>query len=550
MKGRCCSFFRRPGRRGPRARWLAVLGVMWCLAASATRAQVVPVGDVLEDYVRLLQLRGTDPALPSHQVRPLRSRPDTFAADATEHPWRTLLTPGAKGPSRFELLDPQVYAFWNTARAFGQNDGPVWQGRGGTAAVSFGAVARLGVLTAVLRPRFFHARNTHYPLSRYSAHPGRSAYATPLRPDIDLPQRFGPDPYTRFDLGDSYVRADYRGIAAGVSNENMWWGPARRNALLMSNHAPGFVHAFVGTSGAADVGVGRLEARWLWGALEESPYFDEAPENDRRFITGAVAAFSPEALPGLSLGAARVIMLGHDVERRLVADYLGAVVPARRPGARWEAGDLRMFTLFGRWVLPANGFELYGEWGLGNRRFGARELLAELDRGRAFTLGFQKSFDLGARRLGRLGMEVTTLEAPREVGRRLEEAQGGGYFYTHPVVAQGYTHRGQVLGAGIGPGANSQHLQFDVFGPSGRIGIFGFRQTRDNDRYYSRPEANLAEHEVWVGGGLQGYLVGPGFELGLDATYVRLLNEWYLFFNDRTNLNLALVLRSRFSRIR
>ena len=37
-----------------------------------------------------------------------------------------------------------------------------------------------------------------------------------------------------------------RGV--GISNENQWWGPGISNALILSNNAPGFPHAFVRTA--------------------------------------------------------------------------------------------------------------------------------------------------------------------------------------------------------------------------------------------------------------------------------------------------------------
>lgn len=42
-----------------------------------------------------------------------------------------------------------------------------------------------------------------------------------------------------------------------------------------------------------------------------------------------------------------------------------------------------------------------------------------------------------------------------------KEIRTGGIWYTHSQVLDGYTNRGQVLGAGIGPGSNLQSLDIN-----------------------------------------------------------------------------------------
>ena len=42
--------------------------------------------------------------------------------------------------------------------------------------------------------------------------------------------------------GQSSIRYDLGALTAGISTENMWWGPGIYNSMLMSNNAPGFLH--------------------------------------------------------------------------------------------------------------------------------------------------------------------------------------------------------------------------------------------------------------------------------------------------------------------
>ena len=134
------------------------------------------------------------------------------------HPWHHLLDRYRQPhgmTSRFGVFDALGEAYWNSARPYGQNDGAVWQGKGGTVAFSVGVFARYGVVSGVLRPSFIHTANAGFELSALPVASGRSPYAYSLRPDIDTPQRFGTDPYSTVDLGQSYLRIDYKGLVKG-----------------------------------------------------------------------------------------------------------------------------------------------------------------------------------------------------------------------------------------------------------------------------------------------------------------------------------------------
>ena len=54
-------------------------------------------------------------------------------------------------------------------------------------------------------------------------------------------------------------------------------------------------------------------------------------------------------------------------------------------------------------------------------------------------------------------------------------------FYAHHRVTQGYTNRGQWLGAGIGTGGNSQYLSFTVYHKKGSFTLFGQRRNPEMD---------------------------------------------------------------------
>lgn len=538
---------------------LLTLLVIACGARGA-EAQGVPVGDAVEDYARLLQVAGHLPPALSFSVRPVRMV-DVAAADEGEtiHPWQEAIRPYATAARReaglrVSFYDPVVNTYWNSTRPSGQNDGPVWQGKGLTGAVTAGVFIRAGAVSMAVRPTFMVNQNAAFPLAPAWVVKEWSPYGYPLLVGgIDMPQRFGPEAFSTFDLGDSFVRLDYKGVALGLSNENLWWGPGRQNALIMSNHAPGFPHAFLGTSGSVDVGLGRLEARWLTGYLEESAYFDTRPDNDERFVTGAAVVFAPGGVRGLSLGATRMFVLSLIDKRPTLEDHLllfqelfkKGLASSENPSGL-DAKD-QMLSVFGRWVLPESGFELYGEWARGDHSWDLRDFVTEPEHGSAYTLGFQKAFLRSPARFLRLTAELTRLEAPKTT---LLRSEGAGFFYLHGSVRQGYTQRGQVIGAGIGPGANSQHLGLDLFTPRGRTGVFLDRVVTNNDQYYNLPGRHDGRNEAELRGGFSGVLFLQNVELQGGLSLGLMLNRYYERGRDTVNLNAALGLRTRIGRLR
>ena len=54
-------------------------------------------------------------------------------------------------------------------------------------------------------------------------------------------------------------------------------------------------------------------------------------------------------------------------------------------------------------------------------------------------------------------------------------------FYAHHKITQGYTNKGQWLGAGLGTGGNSQYLGIELFYPQGKSLIYVYRYNPDLD---------------------------------------------------------------------
>ncbi|HET8713760.1 MAG TPA: hypothetical protein VFM23_08790, partial [Gemmatimonadales bacterium] len=168
----------------------------------------------------------------------------------------------------------QTVTVYNSAFAFSLNDGALWAGRGWNQLVRAGVRARWGRVTLMLAPELVSSENR--------------AYAVPsTRPySIDLPERFGARGFSRLEPGQSTLALDLGAVTVGASTANEWWGPGIRNAIVLSNNAPGIWRGFVRFRR------GNFSARWFLGGLFESPYFDTSAANDRRAISAAQVTWS------------------------------------------------------------------------------------------------------------------------------------------------------------------------------------------------------------------------------------------------------------------
>ena len=117
-------------------------------------------------------------------------------------------------------------------------------------------------------------------------------------------------------------------------------------------------------------------------------------------------------------------------------------------------------VLFGRWVFAPHGLEIYGEWARFEEPSSFKDFLEFPQHSSGYTAGFQwvQASNPWTQRL-RAQVEITNLEPSSTFRHRSPFSS-----YASRVVPHGYTHKGQVLGSGIGPGASSQWL---ALGPPG-----------------------------------------------------------------------------------
>jgi hypothetical protein len=417
----------------------------------------------------------------------------------------------------WSALGPMAQTVWNSGTPLSLNDGALWAGRGANARLVAGVRLAWGPVSLVVAPQVVYSQNREFeppdPRIAPAMPPERSPFASPWHVSpgsIDQPLRFGDSGFTRLDPGQSALTFRAAGFAAGIATEDQWWGPGIRNAIVMSNNAPGFPHVFLRTARPLGTAAGSFEAKWLVGGLSESRYFDNDSTNNLRSLSAMALTWTAPFEPGLTLGLARAVYAPADGWGQALTRWLKVFTDPGRPNDHPPSdtsrapGPDQVYSLFGRWVLPGLGFEVYGEWSRTELPASLRDLLVQPDHTRGFTLGLQWATPAGRAdaSLVRLQGEITYLEEGPSFRDRPQES-----YYASRAVIQGYTNRGQVIGAAVGPGGSGQWLAVDYLAPRWRVGLFGNRIRWENDALYRMPEGapgnHYCMHDVSIFGGLR-----------------------------------------------
>jgi hypothetical protein len=553
---------------------IKILILCFCLAGlplTEIWAQPIPIGSAKEMQFRLLQLLSDSTVTTSFLNRPVwdSSYQEVFNPSNTRsgrwwgQPWE----PKEISFSIFNYklntgaYDAVFKNTYNSALPHGFNNGAAWYGRGFTTELKAGFYINSKYFTLTFRPQFFYSQNKDFKPPRFVPKDGNGVirYVAGGRlPEyrlanrIDLPWRFGPDSFGKFDLGLTSVRLHYKKLEAGISKGNLRWGPGVRYALAMSNNAPGLKHIFFGTRSPIKLpfNIGKIEFRWILGSPKDSPYFDlydlnkylhfynrlfpdlKYPKSEKilsetRFLNGINFVYTPSFLPNLSLGIIRVIQqYVPDGGLSFAKDILDVFQPFPKPkgdqlsygfsSAEHFINKYPISSYYFRWVLPGADAEFYGEYFKGQHNRNVRDLLMEPQNGRAYTIGLQKLIEF----TGPLDFLKINAEINQTSSSWIDELRPQKNIYTSTVIRQGYTNEGQLMGGGsqFGPDLQSQFVGVDAYFDRGMAGIFFQRQVIKNTYYYEYhdryfPQGGFKDqihHRVNLNAGLHAmYKIGP-----------------------------------------
>jgi len=505
-----------------------LIAIFLTIFGSGAMAQSLPVGfPILEESIRRAQLLGELDSTVSFLVRPINPRKiselndtygigDLLGQDQKEN---KLLYRFFAGKGRVQLLPAQLYTEFNTHHPYPHVNGPMVLNRGFQTFSSIGAYAELGPLSIQFQPEHIWAQNKPYELRQ-----GKTIF-------IEYLERFGESAYSTTLLGQSSIRLNAGAFSIGASSENIWWGPGQFNSLLFTNNAFGFNHLTLNTRKPAKTFIGSFEGQLLMGRLEGSGIQQEFMQpllDDWRYLNGITITYQPKWVPGLFVGGSRVFQQYDSFRGDRFEDYFPVINPFQKEVAGFnmdEEGRDQQVTVFLRYAVPNVHTEVYFEYGKRDHAVNWREFLINPDHARAFLMGFTKLFPIENNAFIQVRGEMLQQQESINIIARYDGIGGMSPWSGHNPVFHGFTHRGQMLGPGVGPSSNVQTLETAWVKGTNKLGVRLDRLNRHQDIYVK--QFNDATS--------QGRWVDLNLGLLADWQFDRLLLSSQLFFINSLN---------------
>ncbi len=333
----------------------------------------------------------------------------------------------------------------------------------------------------------------------------------------DFPERFGSDSYSKYWWGQSKFTFSFGAFEAGISTQNLWWGPGQFNSLSFSNNAPGFPHLTINTTKPAKTFLGNFETQILIGELSSSQsspsqndslnrIYDSRPlPKGSRYLNALMVSYQPKWVKNLRIGFARTFQVYDSLPRNSFYDWF-PVFEAFQKERFFDNGNTVEFdgngrdqqvVVFGDFRFPKAQFELYFEYGKRDHALNWREFILNPDHARAYIFGFLKLFDLpeGDKKIQLRGEITHQQESINRIVRY--SGLGGRNSWQEHEQARGFTNFGQGLGVGTGQGANVQTIEAALVDGFSKLGILLERVERDQGFYY-RAFPTPDERKPWI----------------------------------------------------
>lgn len=433
----------------------------------------------------------------------------------------------------------------NSKYARGYNDGAVWKGKGLTAEFHLGFSGKTGKLSYYFNPVIFYSHNNQYFIPNLQ--PSTNRYAYPYSTRIDWVQRYGDSSFTEFHLGQSEIRLDIGKFVSAIGTQNYSLGPSIYNPILLSRQGGGFPHFRLGFKPnflTSRKNIAKVEANLIYGLLNESEYFDTDSDNDNRFFNGLFVALTPSFLPELTLGFNKVLYKQtRFFESEDIFSTFFIVDDGVVDGDTLSPNDAfdQMASLTLEWNFREIGFRAYAEFAKNDFTSGGaglRPTAVEPEHSRGYTIGFEKKLTTQKEKEVTITYEHTNLSIGHTAWRPTPP------FFAHGVNRQGYTQDGQIIGAGIGPGGNSDHLGIRVINE--KLSGFFLLQRIERDRDYfvnqvRNPNLHDIEYSLTAAGQIQYDQYDLFGEITLSHNYGRNFT-----FNDQGNVNIGVGGRWKF----
>ena len=346
--------------------------------------------------------------------------------------------------------------------------------------------------------------------------------------------------------GQSMVRLKAgKTIALTAGTENMWWGPAVFNSLMMSNNAPGFPHLSIHSYKPIELSIGTVEFNLLGGHLSNSrgfpmenfnlrPIEQSLPNNEKykRYFSGLNFAYQPVFIPGFTVGINRMLQYYTFDQKKqggLVQTYLPvltSIFKSKTGGNNGLDEDARnrdqLINIFGRYFFKEYHLEVYGEFGWNDHKYNLRDLASNPDHAAAYNIGLRKVITTGSKKFYTIETEITQM-APTNS----DIARPAGNWYVHGGVLEGYTNHGQIIGGGVAPGDNTATLRFSKTTEK-------LRQSVTIERYQHDPQFNSIKWTDWRIGfrhqqQFKSMTIGAGLDLMSSKNYLHAVGNKFTY---------------------
>lgn len=487
-----------------------LLVFIFALTFTRSFSQLLPANGYVEDILRREQIKGNGINSSSFIIRPIDTQ---WAIDTSDSDLKRLNLHGLS--SGFQLLPVNWVSDYNTKRPYQYNDGPLYPNKGYQSMLSTGFALKAGLLRVQFKPEFVYAQNQAFnTFADVQANNNSLALMTAYFNHInglDAPERFGNSPLTHLYPGQSAITITYKGVQAGISTENLWWGPGIRNSIMMSNSAPGFLHWTFNAAKPFNTIIGSFEWQLIGGNLTQSGFmpgdidkliygkdqFSPKPKVTR-YISAYTINWQPKWVKGLYVGVTEYDYLNKDsvyyaknILKRLLPAITGSSVQANA-----GMGDGQDFAIaFNmRQVLPAYNAEFYIEWARNDWAGDINDFLMEPEHSAAYTIGGRKLFEISKGNFLQIKTEMTQLQSSDTFLLRSE-----GPWYEHLISPRdGYTNDGRYVGAGIGPGSNSFLFDISYINGLNDFGVTLERLVHNNDLYFNAFAGTGIYDQHWV----------------------------------------------------
>jgi len=285
-----------------------------------------------------------------------------------------------------------------------------------------------------------------------------------------------------------------------------------------------------------NVGIGKVHIEYITGKLigtEIEP--DRYPEGWRLF-TGLHVAISPAFLPGLRIGLNRSFIANQQDLKR-TSDYFPLFQPFQKnklgegTDGSGSAPDDQRISGFFDWRFSKSGLRTYAEFGREDHNMDLRDAFLEPNHIRAYQMGVEK-----VSQNFRMNVEFTQMQVTM-----VNKARPQAPWYTYTGVRRGYTHEGQVLGSGVGPGGSSLFFQFERTFSNAKAALFLERAEREGELIQYAADAKEVDYML----GIRHRRTFERLEFIPEIEYMHTQNRYSVKGNTVNNLALRIQLRYR-----